>query len=186
MKQFISTVKNSFQAFANPRTIAFAAMLIALNVILTRYFSIQTQFLRIGFGFLPVAIFSMLFGPVPGAIAAAMGDIIGFFLFPSGMFFPGFTFSAFMQGLIYGLFLYKKDLSWIRVAFCSLCVVLVVDVCLNTAWLSILYDQAVMLIIVPRLIKSAIMLIVQTVIVYLFYQFFVRRIRALSFGGLKK
>ncbi len=186
MKQFINTVKSSFCSFANPRTLAFAAMLIALNVILTRYFSIQTQFLRIGFGFLPVAIFSMLFGPVPGAIAATMGDLIGFFLFPNGMFFPGFTFSAFVQGLIYGLFLYKKDLSWLRIALCSLCVILVVDVCMNTAWLSILYHQAVNLIIVPRLIKAAIMLPTQAIIVFLFYQTFGGRIRGLSLGGQLK
>lgn len=32
------------------------ALLIALDVILTRFLSIQTQFLRIGFGFLPVCL----------------------------------------------------------------------------------------------------------------------------------
>ena len=37
-------------------TIVTVALLVALDVILTRFLSIQTQFLRIGFGFLPVAV----------------------------------------------------------------------------------------------------------------------------------
>ena len=39
------------------------ALLIALDVILTRFLSIQTQFLRIGFGFLPVAVAGIAYGP---------------------------------------------------------------------------------------------------------------------------
>ena len=171
-------VKNPFSALKSPRTIAFAAMLIALNVIITRYLSIQTQFLRIGFGFLPVAVFSMLFGPVLGAIAAAVGDLIGFFLFPSGPFFPGITLSAFVYGFIYGIFLYKKDLSVLRLVFACLATVFTVDLCLNTLWLSILYKTDIRFIILQRLIKAAVMLPVQVILIGLFDRYLGKKIKA--------
>ena len=40
------------------------AFLIAMEIILTRFCSINTPILRIGFGFLPVAMMGIMFGPV--------------------------------------------------------------------------------------------------------------------------
>ena len=171
MNQFIKGIRESFRTLADPRTIAFGAMLIALNVILTRYLSVQTLFLRIGFGFLPVAIFSMLFGPVPGAIAAALGDVVGFMIAPVGTYFPGFTASAFLLGLIYGIFFYRKNLSLVRIILACLLAGIVVDLTLNTIWLSMLYGTSISAILVSRLIKFAITLPIQVALIYLFQQF---------------
>ncbi len=38
-----------------------------------------------------------------------LADLIGATLFPAGPFFAGFTLSAFLTGLIYGLILYKRE-----------------------------------------------------------------------------
>ena len=150
MNSFFKYVNESFKVFTNTRTLVFAAMFISLNIILTRYFSIQTQFIRIGFGFLPVAIYAMLFGPVAGAFAAAVGDVIGFFLFPQGLYFPGFTFSAFMSGMIYGLYFYKKKITVLRIVLATITVILLIDLGMNTLWLSILYNKGVALIVFGR------------------------------------
>jgi ECF transporter S component (folate family) len=169
---------NSLNSFTDVHALAVAAMLIALNIVLTRYFSIQTQFLRIGFGFMPVAVFSMLYGAIPGGIAAVGGDLIGFFLFPTGPFFPGITFSAFVLGAIYGLFLHKKELSLWRVIVCCVCAVFVVDAFLNTIWLSMLYSKAISLIVVSRLIKAAVMLPIEVALIYAFYRIAGKRMQA--------
>lgn len=177
MKNLLNSIKSSFITLRKPRTIAYAAMLIALNVIIARYLSINTQFLRIGFGFLPVAVFSMLFGPIPGAVAAALGDIIGFFIFPTGPFFPGLTLSAFIYGLIYGLFLYKKDLTLLKIIVCCFAAVFIVDLCLNTLWLSILYATEIKLIIIPRLIKAAVLFPIQVILISLYYRLVGKKIQ---------
>ncbi|MBK5246006.1 MAG: ECF transporter S component [Peptostreptococcaceae bacterium] len=38
-------------------------LFIALEIILTRFLSINTPFIRIGFGFLPVAMLGIMYGP---------------------------------------------------------------------------------------------------------------------------
>lgn len=147
--------------------IAYAAILISLNIVLTRFLSIQTQFLRISFSFLPMAILSILVNPLLCGLSSAISDILGFLIFPTGPYFPGFTLSAFLYGLIYGLFFYKKKITLLKIIISNIIVVVLVDLCLNTIWLVILYNMNLEVILVARVIKSAITLPVQIVIIYL-------------------
>ena len=91
------------------------SLLIALEVILTRFCSINTATLRIGFGFLPIAIIAMMYGPLSAGVAYALGDLLGMMIFPNGSYFPGFTLTAFLTGVIYGLVLYRKPKTWPRI-----------------------------------------------------------------------
>src|SRR5690554_4416646 len=109
------------------RRLVFVGILIAIEVIFTRFLSLQTPIVRIGFGFLAVSLTSMLFGPVVGGISAAMGDLLGMMLFPRGAYFPGFTLSAFLGGCIYGLFLYKKPKSLLNIFLAVLIITLFVN-----------------------------------------------------------
>jgi ECF transporter S component (folate family) len=90
------------------KTLVFVSLLIAMEVIFTRFLSVQTPILRIGFGFIPVAFAGIMFGPIIAGLTGAVADIIGVLLFPAGSFFPGFTLSAFLGGAAYGVFLHKK------------------------------------------------------------------------------
>lgn len=89
------------------------ALLIALQVVLSRWLSFQTWNLKIGFSFVPVVLAARLFGPLEAMLVYGIGDVVGTFLFPVGAYFPGFTVSAVLSGLIYGLFLYKKNGSYV-------------------------------------------------------------------------
>ena len=60
------------------------AVFIAIEVILTRFLSIQTPIVRLGFGFLPVAMLAILYGPIWAGVAYAIGDILGMLIWPSG------------------------------------------------------------------------------------------------------
>jgi len=150
------------------RVMIFMALLISMEIVLTRFLSIQTPIVRIGFGFLPIAISGIMFGPVIGGITAAMADALGVLLFPSpaGPYFPGFTLSAFITGAIYGLMLYKKPKTIIRIALAVLLIRVFIDLGLNTLWISIIIKKAWMIIIPTRLIASSIMLPVQTILIY--------------------
>ena len=58
------------------------AFLIALEIILTRFLSINTPIVRIGFGFLPVAMAGILFGPLWAGLALVSRYILA--LYPDG------------------------------------------------------------------------------------------------------
>ncbi|NLW22138.1 MAG: folate family ECF transporter S component [Tissierellia bacterium] len=90
------------------RNLVYYALLIALNVILTRFFSIRigaagTEAIRIGFGGYPVILAGIIFGPIAGGIVGAVGDIVGMIISPMGPFMPHFTLVAALTGIIPGL-----------------------------------------------------------------------------------
>lgn len=143
------------------------ALLIALEIILTRFLSIETPTLRIGFGFLPVAMMAILYGPLWTGAAGVVGDIAGMMLMPKAAFFPGFTLTAFLTGVLYGLFLYKKEVTWKRTLAAVLTVNVLCSLCLDTLWLSIMYGDAFIALLPMRLIKAAIMIPLQTLLIYM-------------------
>lgn len=141
------------------------SLLIAIEVILTRFCSIQTPIVRIGFGFLPIAIVAMMYGPLSAGIAYVIGDLLGMFLFSSGGYFPGFTLTAFLTGLTYGVFLYKKTVTWPRILGAVLTVCLVLNLGLDTYWLSIMMGQGYLALLPVRILKQFIMVPIQTLII---------------------
>lgn len=150
-------------------TLIMASLFISLNIIFTYIFAVQTPFIRISFGFLPVAIFAALFGPLKGAVMAAAADILGCLIFSPGLYFPGFTVSAFIAGLIYGTMLYRKQPSLKRIFFACFFILLLVDLLLNTIWLSFLYHKAAQTFLLGRMFKETIMLPIQTLLIYTVY-----------------
>ncbi len=116
------------------RRLVFAALLIALEIILTRFVQIPIPLdgftNRISLGFLPVAMGGMLYGPLWGGLLAAIADIIRALLFPQGAINPLFTLTAFMRGTVYGSFLYKK-ISPLRITLAAACDFLLINLLLN-------------------------------------------------------
>ncbi|MCR1900269.1 folate family ECF transporter S component [Irregularibacter muris] len=155
----------------NTRKMVFVGILIALDVILTRFFSITTPIVRVGFGFVAVSLAAMLYGPIIGGIVGAVADLIGMMLFPQGSYFPGFTVSAFLGGVIYGLFLYKKPKTIINIALTILTITIIVNLGLNTLWLSMLTGNAVLAIITPRIIKQIVLLPIQVITIYITWRY---------------
>lgn len=155
----------------NTKSFVFMGLLIALDIVLTRFLSIQTPILRIGFGFIPVALAGIMFGPIWGGVTAALGDIIGMLIFPQGAYFPGFTLSAFISGAVYGLFLHKKSKSILNISIAVLLIIIVVDLGFNSLWLSMITGKAFIVLIVPRIVKSAIMLSIQVLTIFTVWRF---------------
>ena len=148
-------------------------LLIALNILLSRFLSIQpTPFLRINFGFLAVAAAGLIYGPLAGGAAAAIADVLGFFIFPSGgAYFPGITLSALLAGMRYGLFLHGRRPSFWRCLLASASVCLFVDAGLTTWWLTlIIAGKTFAVLFVPRLIKALVAIPVQTMLLFAFWQ----------------
>lgn len=142
------------------------SFMIALEVILTRIFAIfMPTSIRISLGFLPVAMTSILYGPLWAGASYALGDIIGMLIFPMGPYFPGFTLTAFLTGAVFGLVLYGKPVTFKRTLIASLIVVVFCNLILDTFWLYLLYDQAVIAMLPLRLVKAGLTLIMQTTLI---------------------
>ena len=99
--------------------IIYGALLTAIKILLTRFFSIQLPTMRFSLSFVPTMMIGMLFNPwISGAIAAAT-DIIGFAIAPRGEYFFGYTLTAFLSGFVYSVFLYKKEVTLKRVVMAT-------------------------------------------------------------------
>ena len=153
-------------------TLVTCAMLIAIQVVLVRFCSIQTPFQRISFGFVPMSMAGILFGPVYGCIVAALADLLGAILFPTGgAFWPGFTIVAAFTGLTYGL-LHEKPghefsrKGWYtRLLITELLVNLLVNVVLGTANLYFMYGAGAFANVPVRLAKNIVMIPIEIVII---------------------
>lgn len=150
--------------------VVFAGAFIALTIIFTHIFAVQATFIRIGFGFIPVAIFAAIFGPWRGGCMAAVADFIGCLLFTPGLYFPGFTISAFCGGYVYGHFFHQKQITVPRILIALSIIIVFIDLCLNTLWLSILYQKAAGAFLAARFIKCAALLPVQAALLYAVYK----------------
>lgn len=136
--------------------IVILGLLTGLSVLLTYVFAVQTPFVRITFGFLPIAIAGVLYGPwKAGTVGAAM-DVIGSTLLGTGSFFPGFALSEFLTGVIFGYFLHHRRAKFPYVCIPFLLVMVLIHLGLNTLWLVLYYDRAASVIFVSRLIKNLI------------------------------
>ena len=144
------------------RMLCVCAMLIALEVILERVFSLKTMGYKIGLYFIPPVIAAMLYGPAASAAVFALGDFVGSMLLPFGPYHPGFTVCAALMGVLYGLFLHRAPLRFHKqtnggrfsvylqrdkVRFFPNMVLpvlincLLLGLCVNTAWVSMLYGS---------------------------------------------
>lgn len=93
------------------RIIIFIALLISINIILTRFLAVSVnQNMRFSFNFIPIVITAFVFGPWAAALMAMVSDVIGMFFSPFGIagLSPGITICQGLIGLIFGFMFYKK------------------------------------------------------------------------------
>lgn len=139
------------------------AMLIACQIILSRWFSISTTFVKIGFGFIPIVLAARYLGVAEGILVAALSDLIGAYLFPVGTLYLGFTLTAAVRGGIYGLYLHKKTTT-ANIVLSVLTTEFICSICMNSFWLSLYYGQAFWALMPSRLIQAIIMSVIEVLI----------------------
>lgn len=153
MKSFFNLFKISYREIAGKRSsvsvinLTVIGLLIALSMAIEAL-TIPVPFGKLNFAFLAIAAIGMLFGPTVGFLAGGICDIVGYAVHPDGGFLPLYILIAALQGLIYGLILYRKwgsiyiaerstgkkfcELS-IRLIAARLCDVIIINLLLNTA-----------------------------------------------------
>ena len=146
------------------------ALLIAINITLD-LLGLTIKLppnLRIGFGFLCNASIGMLFGPVVGMMAGVCTDVLGYFAgnLSMGAYFPGYTLTAVVGGLIWGLWLYPRKVTVWRAIGAKTCINLFCNIGLNTLWLTVTGGKAMSLLLVTRVPKNLILLPIEIVLTY--------------------
>lgn len=153
LKKFETSAKN----LATTRGMVMTAMFIAMYAVLGIFkipFALQN---RITLTFAAASAAGIVLGPVPAMLVGSIGDILGYFLNPGGgAYFFGFTVSAMLGGLIYGMCLYKctaKRAIW-RIILSVFLITFFVNIILNTYWLSVMYGKASQFFAAARIIKN--------------------------------
>lgn len=147
------------------KTLCRAAILIAIEIVLSRFLSFSTMELKIGFGFVPIALCGFMYGPVISAFAGALADFLGAVLFPIGNYFVGFTLTAALTGLCFGLFLHRRKVGFFpNMVLCALINCLILSLGLNTYWVSLITGTPFFAQAVVRLPQFGINLTLQLVL----------------------
>ena len=158
--------KDSAREFTRLTSIAGVGMVLAVSIVLSFFSFYVTETLRIGPAYLATAMLGMLYGPVTGGIAPGLSDILKYLIKPSGPFFPGYTLTALLGGVVYGSFLYKNKVTVLRCVLSKTFINIFLNLGLNTLWSSILYGKAFFAILIPRVYANVALLPLQIVLLY--------------------
>ncbi len=152
-----------FKTQKSTRSLVLLSVLAALQIILARFCSFNAWNVRIGLGFIPVALAGIFFGPLPAALVAAVSDFLGAILFPTGTYFPGFTLTAACTGLSFGSLLHER-LRLPRIFMAVALNQLVMSLCMNTFWISILYGSSFTGLLSTRILQVIVIAPIQILI----------------------
>lgn len=158
------------------RKIVLSGFLIAMDVLLTRILALNTSIMKIGFGFVAIAISAALYGPWWAAVCGALGDLLGSLIFPTGAYFPGFTLTAALTGFFFGLFL--KPYSRGNALIAAVVNTVVVSYLGNTAMIAYLSGTEYIKLLTARAVQIIVMLPVQCIILSVILPILLNRINA--------
>lgn len=144
-------------------------MAVSISALLGLFFSVQIgSFFRFGFSFIPNQLMSYLFGPVIGGLTEGLADLLKFLLKPQGFYFPGYTLNAILSGIISGIFLCKRPVSFYRILLSNIAIALFINSLLGTFWLSIMYKKGFLALFPARLFTQLITIPVNSFTFYYF------------------
>lgn len=170
MEKKQNVFKASLQELKSVRCLAITALLIALNITMD-LLNIRiwlTPNLRMGVGFVLNASVGMLFGPVVAMMAGFCTDVLGYLANSSGgAYFFGYTLTAMLGGLLYGLWLYPKRPTKLRIIGAKATINLFCNLGLNTLWISMTGGKAMTVLLPARAVKNVILLPFEVILLYI-------------------
>lgn len=154
--------------FSPVQIIAFGAVFMALRVVLG-FFEINIgDSYRITFSPIPVTLSAYMLGPVFGGVIGACGDLITLILHPTGGINFGILLAKTLWGVLMGVFLYRKKVTFLRSIIANVITIIICNVIITTVSLCIAYGYPLGAILPVRLITNAILLPIYTVATYFF------------------
>lgn len=134
--------KSALGEIANVRSLVLCALFTALRIIAQAPFlkiTIIPNELEVNFGFLFNSLGAMMYGPVLGVIGGAISDTVGFFLFSSGTYFLPYMFIAMASSFVFGIFLYKQEISSVKLLLANFTMMVICNLLLSPLALYLYY-----------------------------------------------
>lgn len=158
------------------KNITLMAMLIAIEIVLSRFCSVQAWNVKIGFAFIAPVTAAILMGPVQAVVVAGVADLLGAIMFPIGPYFPGFTLNSCLNGLVWGLFLHKKP-SIPKAAIAVGINQFIIGLFLTTFWISVLYGSPYVSLLPVRFTQACILFVAQFVTISVLEEVLFKRLK---------
>lgn len=136
--------------------LALAGLFVALDIVFARFLSFYlppgTYTVRISPQFLAHALAGWLLGPWWALGSAVAGDLLGVVINTAGKApHLGYTLSAALTGVTYGLYLHRRPVRWWRCLLAVSTVILTISLFLTSVWNSQLYGSPVSAFIIAAL-----------------------------------
>ena len=161
--------------FSDIRMLVFAALIIALRIAVKMLKIPLAANLNLTLDCYVNSVGSMIYGPLVGLAVGAVSDTLGFIIFPSGVYFLPFILVEMFSSFIFALFLWKRELSVLRVLASKFTVNLFCNIILTsifTKWSLYLFSgvedaQAYTLINLTRIGKNLVLFPLEAVLITL-------------------
>lgn len=159
------------------RKLVICSLLLSLSAVVSLVEIMPVQEMKITFTYLLIALCGYFYGPVTAMAFGAGADLLGYLVNPAGgMLFPGFTVTALISGMFYGLFLYKKytpqgKMPLWRVIAAKSADTLICNIILNTFCCSVLYSNTFLALLPARVLKNIILLPFEIVLLFFLIKF---------------
>lgn len=161
--------------FSDIRMLVFASLIIALRVAVKMLKIPLAAGLSLSFDCYVNSVGSMIYGPLVSLAVGAVSDTLGCILFPSGAYFFPFIFVEMSSSFIFALFLWKRDLSVLRVLASKFTVNFICNIVLTSIFMKWMYyvmygledAQAYALINLTRIGKNLVLFPLESVLITL-------------------
>lgn len=163
----LNQFKKSAKELSHPYSLCAIGMLLALRIVLGYFGNLTLAFapsMKFGFAFIPLMLVCIIYGPVAGACVGGLGDIISYILSPQGAYFPGFTISGILTGILFGLFLYKNNCTIVRLLISYVINAVFIHIFLGTLWLNIAFGLPFLITLGTRALQALILAVPEILI----------------------
>ena len=135
--------RDAMADFRSLRSLIFASLMIAACMALGRIpsFQIMPGVKLVSWGYLARSLCGLVCGPMMAVVFGVAEDTLGFFLNSTGdPYFPGYALNTALGVLIYALFLYRAQVSVLRIFLAKLCNNVLINIILSSLWASMWSD----------------------------------------------
>ncbi|MCI9667697.1 MAG: folate family ECF transporter S component [Angelakisella sp.] len=160
--------RTALRELQNLRMLTLAAIVVALRIVLSGLYIPLGDNLNIFFGYFVNSLGAAIYGPVVALLSGFATDVLGYFVHPTGPFFPGYVLSTMLGSFFYALFFYRARVTALRVVLAKLSVNLLVNVGLGALWSAIQFSKGYYYYLVKSLAKNIGLLPVEALLLWLF------------------
>lgn len=154
------------------RMLVFAALMIALRLVMKLIAIPLAPGLKINTAFLANALGAMVFGPVMAGLCAVVTDILGYLMNPEGVYFVPFVLTEVAGSMIFALFLYRTKVTPGRVMLSRFCICFFVNILLQTPimmwYYSLFMSGKTYVLTIPGIVKNLFMFPIESIVLTLF------------------